>query len=94
MGDGVKPGEEDDRIGRGDVEGDVLVELDDTVERRAPKQRNERTADGEENHSHIDMKHQSRSSRYGKCEAKCLLRALQALLLGIVHAAESEHQPV
>jgi len=54
----VDPGEEKNRPGDQLVEGDVLVELDDPVQGRLAGQRDERSADGEQDEGDVDVEHQ------------------------------------
>lgn len=58
VGNSVDPREEDNGPSGGDVEGDVLVELDDSVERSLTGQGDERAADGEKDQSDVDVEHQ------------------------------------
>lgn len=55
MSDGVKPGEENERPGGELVEGDVLVEWDDTVERSLSGERDQSTADWKEDEGTVDV---------------------------------------
>lgn len=52
---GMYPGPKHNGPRSGDVEGDVLVKLDNAVERRLAQQRYERSAHGEENDAYIDV---------------------------------------
>lgn len=59
----VDEGEETDAPGDGLVEGDVLVERNVRVERRAPEQRDEVPADGQQDERHLDVQDQRRGTR-------------------------------
>jgi hypothetical protein len=56
VGGDVEGGEEDDGPCGCLVEGDVLVEGDEVVERRATEEGDEVAADGEEDEDDVDMK--------------------------------------
>ena len=59
VGDDVNDGEDDDGPGDGLVERDVLVEGDKRVQGRAPEERDEVTADGEEDEGNVDVEDES-----------------------------------
>ena len=90
MGDGVDPRKEDDGPCRRDVEGDVLVELDDAVERRLSGQRDESPADGEEDEGDVDMKNQGGRTGYRKRRAERVSCYLEVVLDCEVYEGEAE----
>lgn len=92
--DGVDPGEEDDGPRRRDVEGDVLVKLDDAVQRRLPGDRDEGPADGEENQGDIDMEDERRGPGDHVCWPECVARGLETVLDRVVDETEGEHESV
>ena len=59
MRNGVNPGEEDDSPGDKLVEGDVLIEWDDVVQRRTAGHRDEVPAYWEEDEGYVNMQYQS-----------------------------------
>lgn len=59
VSNGMDPRPENDGPGGDDVEGDVLVELEDAIERCLSKERDEGSRDGEENDGDVDMEDQS-----------------------------------
>lgn len=92
VGNGVHPREEDNGPGRRDVEGDVLVELDDAVERSLSKERDEGSADGEEDDADIDVEDQSGRSSNDEGEAKGGSRCRQAVLETVVDAGKGKDE--
>ena len=62
VGDGVNDGPEDDGPGGGLVEGDVLVEGNDVVQRRPAQHGDEVPAYGEQDEGNIDMQNESSST--------------------------------
>lgn len=59
VSNGVNPAEEEDRPGNGNVEGDVLVELNNAVQWRLTSQGDEGPAHGEQNHGNVEVENQS-----------------------------------
>lgn len=94
MGNRVDPREEDDGPCRGDVEGDILVELDDSVERRLSSQGDERSANREKNEGDIDVENQSGRTRDHESRPKGISSYLQVFLDGKVDEAEREQNSV
>lgn len=92
--DGVDPGEEDDGPRRRDVEGDILVELDDTVQRCLPGDGDEGPADGEEDQGDIDMEDEGRGPRYHVRWPECVARGLETVLDSVVDETEGKHKSV
>lgn len=62
MGNGMDPAEEYDRPGGSNVKGDVLVKLDNAVQRRLARKRNKCTANRKEDESDIEVENERRSS--------------------------------
>lgn len=91
---GVDPRPEDNGPRGGDVEGDVLVELDNPVQGRLAEQRDEGSAHGEEDDGDVDVEHQRGGPRNDKGEAEVVARGLQAVLHGVVDAGEGEDEGV
>lgn len=60
MSDCMHPRPKDNRPSCGDVEGDVLVKLNDAVQRSLSEKGDESSADGKQNDSNINVKDQSR----------------------------------
>jgi len=90
MRNGVYPREEDNRPRRGHMEGNVLIKLNDAVQRRLSSQGDERPADWKENHGHIEMQNQRGSSSYRVCDAEGAPRDVKIVLDLIIHEAERE----
>lgn len=90
----MNPGEKHNRPGRRDVEGDVLVELDNAVQGRLSEQRNQGSANGEENDADIDVEDQRRGSGNDECEAKDASGLRQAVFEAVVNASKAEDQGV
>lgn len=94
VSDGVDPAEEENGPSDGDVEGDVLVELDDAVEWRLAGQGDECPADGEQNHGHIEVEYQScRSSNHVR-RSEGIAGSLQTVLHCVVDEAKCKHHGV
>lgn len=74
VGDGVDPGEEDDGPGDKHVEGDVLVELDNAVQRGSAQQRDEVPADGEEDEGNVEVEDQGSRTRDDESHTKLSAR--------------------
>ncbi len=72
------------------MERDILVELNDTIEWRLSGQRDKRTANGEENHGHIDVENKSGGSRNHIRRSKRVPGYLEVLLDGVVDEAKGE----
>lgn len=94
MSNDVNPGEKHNRPGRRNVEGDVLVELDNTIQGSLSEERDQGSADGEENDADIDVEDQGRGSGNNECEAKDASGSRQAVFDAIVNASKSENQGV
>lgn len=94
VSNGVSPGEKHNRPGRRDVEGDVLVELDNAVQGSLSEQRDEGSADGEENDADVDVEDQRRGSSNDECEAKDASSCRQAVFEAVVNASKGENQGV
>lgn len=93
MRDRVHPRKENDGPRSSHMESNVLVELYNAIERCLSSQGNERPANGEQNHSHIEMEHQRRRACYGIREAKGTSRYRQVVFYLVVHETEREdHQ--
>lgn len=90
MGNGVRPGEEDDGPGDELVEGDVLVELYNAVQGSLTGQRDERAADGEQDHCNVEVKSQSRRSGNGVCDSECRSCTCEVVFDLVVHKSKSE----
>jgi len=76
------------------VEGDILVELDNSVEGRLSGQRDERSADGEKNEGDIDVENQSGRARDHKSRPKNASSYLQVFLDRKIDEAKSEQNGV
>ena len=72
------------------MEGNVLVELYDTVQGGLTCQGDERSADREQNHRNIEMESQRSSSCYGICNAKGRSGNTQSVFDLIIYETESE----
>lgn len=94
MGNGVDPGPEDNGPGGDDVEGDVLVELENSVERRLAQQRDEGSADGEEDDADVDVKNQRGRTCNDESEAKVSTRGFETFFLRVMDAGEGEDEGV
>jgi hypothetical protein len=70
------------------VEGDVLVELENSVERRLAQERDEGSADGEEDNADVDMKNQRSRTRNDESEAEVSTRGFETFFLGVMDAGE------
>ena len=76
VGNGVHPRPEEDGPCCCDMEGDVLVELDDAVQRSLSGEGDERSADGEQNQGDIDVQNQRCRSGNHVCRSKRIPRYL------------------
>jgi hypothetical protein len=76
------------------VEGDVLVELENSVERRLAQQRDESSADREEDDADVDVKNQRGRTRNDESEAKVTTRGFETFFLGVMDAGEREDEGV
>lgn len=76
------------------MERDILVELNDAVQRCPASERDECPANREENQSDIDVQNQRRRASYYESRAKGVARYLQVVLERIVDACEGENEPV
>lgn len=92
VGNGVDPGPKDDGPGGGDVESDVLVELDNAVERRLAQEGDEGAADGEEDDADVDMEDKGGRTGDGKGESEGIAGALERVLEAVVDAAKGEDE--
>lgn len=94
VGNRVDPGEEDNGPRYGLVESDVLVELYDAIQRGLAGQRDERAADGEQNHCNVEVKSQRRCSGNGICDAECRSCARQVIFDLVIHESKGEDHSV
>lgn len=76
VGNGVHPRPEEDGPCRRDVEGNVLVELDDAVQRSLSCERDERSTDREKDQGNIDVQNQRCRSCNHVCRSKRIPRYL------------------
>lgn len=94
VSDGVNPAEEENGPGDSNVEGDVLVELNDAVERRLTCQRNKCPADGEQDHGDVEMQYQRcRSSNHVR-RSEDIAGSLKIVLDSVVDETECKHHCV
>lgn len=72
------------------MEGNVLVELNDTVQGSLTGQRNKSPADGKQNHGNVEMQDQRRGSGNLVGKPEEISRTVQIVFKLEVHEAESE----
>lgn len=76
------------------MEGNVLVELDDAVQGCLAGQRDERSADWEQDEGNVDMENQGSCSGDHVCRSKYRSGASQCVLEVVVEESESEDHGV
>jgi len=94
VGDSVNDRPEDDRPGGGLVEGDVLVEGNDIVQRSAAQHGDKASAHGEQDKGDVDMQNESGSTSDGEPISEQCPGVVQIVLELIVNETESEDQEV
>lgn len=91
MCDSMHPAKEDDGPGHQLMEGDVLVELDDAVQRRLPCQRDERSTYREDEDRNVEVEDQGSGSRNRVGNTKSSPRRGQIVFHVEIQEAERVH---